>query len=173
MQMLVGTNSKTSEVQKFTTIEDAANFICGINPKVSAKNAIPNIKVALRGYEMKNGVKKPRLSAYGFDWTWSDVTACDEVEDSEVMEPEMEADDPWAVAQAVTVPAVEDKPLPKSVKRMERFMKKSAFLFKKNFIQGQHDYLLEWDRENPPKNALHRALRNIKRIYQGCGDLVM
>lgn len=166
MERLVATN-KMGASFSFDSMDEAVDFVTKNNVNMLYKNPnsiANNIKVGLRGWEMKHGQQVPRLTAYGYKWTkeviddivTDDVTAND-VEDTDF------------VTDNVAGTTVE---VPEALKKAEKKMKQHKKLFAKNFRQEQHDMLAEYDRENPPKNTLHLVLRNMKRIYQGCSDLV-
>lgn len=165
MERLVATN-KFGSVEYFNSMDEAVDFVTRNNVKLQSSKAnsiANNIKVGLRGWEMKHGQQVPRLTAYGYKWSTEVID--DEVEADE---PEMNEPDVDFVSEEENGSTVE---VPEVLKTAEKYAKKHKGMFAKNFRQDQHDMLAEYDRENPPKNSLHMVCRALKRWYQGCGDL--
>lgn len=181
--MVVGTIGSTS--MSFGSVEEAAQQLVSMGKAPAVTNAKANIKVALRGYEMKHGVQKPRSTAYGY--SWKEVTSAEETaaaaykaseEESSFSELDgLPVDAIKAAMDQATADSdtdtVEDE-APEVLNTVDELAhsKKVHRLFAKNFRQSQHDDLADYDAANPPKNLIHKILRNAKRVYQGCGDLV-
>lgn len=161
MEKLVAKNSVNTF--SFNSMAEAVSFVQNERPNLTnIKSIESNIKVGLRGWEMKHGVQVPRMSAYGYKWTKEIVDDIPEAEDA------VESESTSFVKEEPAGTTVKT-PKPAKAKKAKKAKKQ---LFAKNFRQYQHDYLVQYDRENPPKNTLHLVLRNLKRIYQGCSDLV-